>query len=91
MVIAGMCFMGCNTSKQSIENETEEVTELVAVTETEETEIVETETVEPSVLEQLGVEVPDLGLNWSDLANQNEHIYAWIHIPKHFCIRKTAS
>jgi len=79
IAIAGMCFMGCNISKQTIENETE-VTELVAVTETEETtEIVETE--EPSILEQLGVEVPDLGLDWNDLANQNEHIYAWIHIP----------
>lgn len=80
--IAGMCLLGCNTSKQAVESETEEVTEIVAMTETEEvSEIVETETEEPNILEQLGVEVPDLGLDWEDLANQNEHIYAWIHIP----------
>lgn len=78
LAIVGMCLAGCNLNQQTIENETEEVTEIVVETETE---IVETETEEPSILEQLGVEVPDLGLDWNALAEENEHIYAWIHIP----------
>lgn len=64
---------------QTTEAENEMETEAVPVT--EETEIVETEIVEPSVLETLGIVVPDLSLDWIALEAENEDIYSWIHIP----------
>lgn len=47
--------------------------------ETEETEAA-TE-VETDILTQLGITVPEKNLDWEELWETNEHIYAWIYIP----------
>jgi len=40
-----------------------------------------TETEEPDILDELGITVPEKNLNWKELKETNEHIYAWIYIP----------
>ncbi len=54
------------------ESETEAVTDTGAETETE-TEIDE--------LAALGITIPEKELDWEELYETNEHIYAWIYIP----------
>ena len=39
------------------------------------------ETEEVNILEELGITVPEKNLNWEELKETNEHIYAWIYIP----------
>jgi sortase B len=43
--------------------------------------ILETQTEEADILEQLGITVPQKNLDWDELYAQNEDIYAWIYIP----------
>lgn len=92
MVIFGIIFMICvlflvkdYRDKKAAEEKFQELAQKAAVateTETEEMEIeTETETEEPDRLQELGIEVPELGLDWDAFAEENEHIYAWIHLP----------
>lgn len=43
--------------------------------------LTETETEKPSVLEERGIEVPVLELDWEELADTNSDIYSWVYIP----------
>lgn len=76
LTILGIMLAGCNKSQQIIEpeTETEEATEIIFETE------IETETEEPGILEKYGEE--PLELDWDALVEENEHIYAWIYVPK---------
>lgn len=38
-------------------------------------------TEQPNVLDELGITVPEKNLDWEELKETNEHIYAWIYIP----------
>ncbi len=46
-------------------------------TETTETVVVD----ENDILKDLGIEIPEKNLDWDELKETNEHIYAWIYIP----------
>lgn len=37
---------------------------------------------EVDILKELGVTIPDLGLDWEKIKEENEDIYAWIYIPE---------
>lgn len=54
---------------------------VVAVVETEKEAEVVTETEEPSFLEENGIELPALNLDWKSLWEQNTDIYSWIYVP----------
>ena len=41
----------------------------------------EVETEPSDILAELGIMVPDKNLDWDELKETNEHIYAWIYIP----------
>lgn len=94
VVVFGIIFIGCviflvkdYMEKQAAERKFQEMAQnaIVVSTETEtETEVIETETEteEPDLLVELGIEVPALELDWEALAEENEHIYAWIYIPE---------
>lgn len=89
VVICGMIFIVCMVflikdylDKQEAERRFQELAQNVIIEETETEEIiVETETEEPDILKELGVVFPDIELDWNVLIEENEHIYAWIHIP----------
>lgn len=71
--------------QKAAEKQFEEMAQNVIVTEapTEAiTEIpTETETEAPSIIEERGIEVPKLALDWADMREQNDDIYSWIYIP----------
>ena len=67
-------------AQQNFENLLPTESESESVIETE-TEIVEETETEIDILAELGITVPEKNLNWDDLYNTNEHIYAWIYIP----------
>ena len=52
-------------------------TEMIEGTEEQE----DSEVVEPDILEQLGIEIPEKNMDWSLIHEVNEDIYAWIYIP----------
>jgi len=92
IVLFGIIFIGCVAflvhdyiAKQKAEKKFQEMAQNVVVKETEtqtEIEVAVTETEEPDALVELGIEVPILELDWVALAEENEHIYAWIYIPE---------
>ncbi len=90
IVVCGIIFIGCMVflikdymEKQEAERRFQELAQNAIIEETETEEIViETETEEPDILEELGVEIPRIELDWNALAEENEHIYAWIYIPE---------
>lgn len=41
----------------------------------------ETETETPSIIEERGIEIPTMALDWAALDEQNSDIYSWIYIP----------
>ena len=49
------------------------------VSELEETEIPDTE--QPDILTQLGISIPEKNIDWEELYQENQDIYAWIYIP----------
>lgn len=55
------------------------VTEAPTETETETETVTETEM--PSVIEERGIEIPQLALDWDALKEQNSDIYSWIYVP----------
>lgn len=55
-------------------------TEMLEGTETDETEVEELSEI-VKFLEEHGTAIPEKKLDWDALAEENEHIYAWIYIP----------
>lgn len=51
------------------------------VTEVETEAPTETETEAPSVIDERGIEIPQLALDWAALKEQNGDIYSWIYVP----------
>ena len=92
VVVFGAAFMFCVTTmfeNYKMQKEAEEqfqqmaqvVTEVPTETETEILTETETETEAPSIIEERGIEIPLLALDWDDLEAQNSDIYSWIYIP----------
>ena len=84
-IVICLGIMGYNAwmekkAQENFENllPTESESEIEEVTETEITEETETEI---DILEQLGITIPEKNINWDELYQTNEHIYAWIYIP----------
>lgn len=65
--------------EQNAKKQFDKLSQQTNVESTEGSEI-ETET-ELDELAALGIEVPEKDLDWDELAEINEHIYAWIYIP----------
>lgn len=83
-LVVSLGMMGYNAwqerkAQQNFDNLLPTESESETLLETE-TEMTETET-EIDILAELGITVPEKNLNWDDLNNTNEHIYAWIYIP----------
>lgn len=70
--------------KKEAEKQYDKLAESVMPTETTQTETetaVPTETEEPDIFTERQIPVPELELDWKELAKQNEDIYAWVYIP----------
>ena len=88
VVLFGAAFVVCVSMmvrdymvQKEAERQFAEMAQNATVITTEvETEI-PTETEEPSIIETLGIEIPQLALDWEDLKEQNEDIYSWIYVP----------
>lgn len=67
--------------QKEAEEQFQQMAQIVTEVPTEtESEIV-TETELPSIIEERGIEIPRLALNWEELKQQNDDIYSWIYVP----------
>jgi len=67
--------------EQNAKKQFDELSQQTNVVDTE-TEEIETEPeTEADILAEMGIEVPEKNLDWDELHETNEHIYAWIYIP----------
>lgn len=88
VVIFGAVFVFCVSSmirsykmQKEAEEQFQQMAQIVTEAPTEtETEIV-TETEMPSIIEERGIEIPQLALDWKALKEQNDDIYSWIYVP----------
>lgn len=80
IVCAGKMIHDYKIQKEA-ERQFAEMSPEVLVTETQIQTETETETEEPSIIEQMGITIPQLALDWENLETQNADIYSWIYIP----------
>lgn len=73
LIILGLMIRNWWTEKEA-QKQFESLSNQTEVTEQEETD-------RPSILDELGISVPEKHLDWDELKDTNEHIYAWIYIP----------
>lgn len=81
-LVSAVILIRDGIAERNANDQYEQLAESVMPTETViETEVV-TETEETDILAELGIEVPQLKLDWKELEEQNEDIYSWIYIPE---------
>lgn len=76
-VVAMGVMISDQIKEQKAENKYDELSSMQKETE----EIEDTEEVVVDELKELGIEVPEKNIDWENLYEENEHIYAWIYIP----------
>lgn len=70
------------TTTEVTSEQTEDVATPMEVSTPQEPQVTTTsEPEEIDILEELGIEIPEKDLNFDELHQENEHIYAWIYIP----------